>query len=253
MKLQLYYPVYPMIVTQKFGDTHLLAYYAANGVYFNGHNGLDIVANHGQEVRATHEGIVEVQVDSAQGHGVVLKTLDAYDYKGQQVKFKTIYWHLIDNIPVTNGQQVKIGDLLGYADSTGLSTGDHLHYGLKPINPNGSNLEPDNGFQGAIDPAPYFIDEYAQDYGKVLVDHFTKDLQRGDEGEEVRKLQVMLAQFGYITPGEIMAPYPYGPRTQKGVYKFQLDFDVPLTVLDKQYAGKYFGPKTRKVANRLFR
>ena len=45
---------------------------------------------------------------------------------------KTIYWHLIKEIPVKVGQKVQAGDVVGYADNTGFSTGDHLHFGLKP-------------------------------------------------------------------------------------------------------------------------
>ncbi|MCK6382593.1 MAG: M23 family metallopeptidase [Leptospiraceae bacterium] len=34
-------------------------------------------------------------------------------------------------IPVKNGQEIRQGDLIGYIDSSGFSTGSHLHYELK--------------------------------------------------------------------------------------------------------------------------
>jgi murein DD-endopeptidase MepM/ murein hydrolase activator NlpD len=250
MKLQLFYPIKPMVISQQFGETSFLPYYEKNGVYFAGHNGVDLVAFHGQEVRASHDGVVEVQVDDKQGHGVVITTNDYFEYKGWSYRFKTIYWHLIDNIPVVSGQKVKAGDVIGYADSTGLSTGDHLHFGLKPLKLNGTNLEPNNGYQGAIDPTPYFIDEYAADIGKIKQEYFKNNLQRGDDNSDVLELQKMLQNLGYLTRADLLGIY--GPRTQQAVYRFQQDFGVPLTLTDKIYQGKYFGPKTRKVANRLY-
>jgi murein DD-endopeptidase MepM/ murein hydrolase activator NlpD len=40
------------------------------------------------------------------------------------------YWHLVD-IAVSAGQQVQPGDLLGHVGTTGLSTGNHLHWELR--------------------------------------------------------------------------------------------------------------------------
>jgi hypothetical protein len=48
------------------------------------------------------------------------------------------------------------------ADNAGFSTGDHLHFGLKPEFVQEEqpwtryNVEQDNGYMGAISPAPYF-------------------------------------------------------------------------------------------------
>ena len=50
----------------------------------------------------------------------------------------TGYWHL-SSIKVKPGQMVKPGDLIGLVGTTGLSTGDHLHWELRigdvPVNP----------------------------------------------------------------------------------------------------------------------
>ena len=162
MKLELFFPVKPFSISQVFGVNG--AYYQANGINIKGHNGLDIRCSRGQIVRASHNGEISIEIDSRQGHGVLIKTLDEREYPGGTSYFKTIYWHLLPNIPVVNGQNVKAGDVIGYADSTGFSTGDHLHYGLKRCTKDGLTLDHENGYLGAIDPEPYLSKLYAEDF-----------------------------------------------------------------------------------------
>jgi len=176
MKFTLTHPVQPISINQKFGEIANLAYYQANGINFIGHNGIDFKAYHGQPIYAAHDGMAWYEIDDQQGHGVILCTQEQFDYKTEQAYFKSIYWHMCDSSkepqyrsPIESytdtskdGLLVKRGDLLGYADTTGLSTGDHLHFGLKPMllrYPGDSvNIEQNNGYMGAIDPQPYFID-----------------------------------------------------------------------------------------------
>ncbi len=56
------------------------------------------------------------------------------------------YWHLTD-IAVSAGQQVQPGDLLGHVGTTGLSTGNHLHWELRV-----------NGF--AVDPMQWLTTRF---------------------------------------------------------------------------------------------
>lgn len=166
-KLELYYPVKPARVNQAFGAANPM--YKENGIDIIGHNGIDFAASHGQPVYAAHAGTCYPEIDDKGGNGVVIRTNKSFDYQGRAVYFKTIYWHLIDAYAVVKwGQYVDIGQLIGYADSTGLSTGDHLHFGLKPQEYNETNfswLNPaqNNGYLGAIDPTPYFGKFYSQD------------------------------------------------------------------------------------------
>lgn len=158
MKLSLRYPVTPVFFNQLFG--------AKSPVYTNmgmlGHNGIDFKASHGQPVYAAHDGVCYPEIDTTGGNGVVIRTNEVFDYSPNPVYFKTIYWHLIqDDAVVKTGQVVKAGDLIGYADNTGTSSGDHLHFGLKPQAYNESNfaysnVEQNNGYFGSIDPMPYF-------------------------------------------------------------------------------------------------
>ena len=87
---------------------------------------------------------------------------------------KSIYWHLLaDGILVRAGQNVKVGDVIGLADSTGISKGDHLHFGLKPMYQGEedwqwTNFQQDNGYKGAIDPNPFFNGVYADSAQTIL-------------------------------------------------------------------------------------
>jgi murein DD-endopeptidase MepM/ murein hydrolase activator NlpD len=161
MKPELSYPLNNPVITQVFG---------ANGWFYNkpqfgniiGHNGIDFNAYRGQPIYATHDGLASYQVDSSAGHGVVIISKDN--------TFKTIYWHLCDPLkypefqsPIANKGFVNVcnGDLIGYADNTGASTGDHLHFGFKFVvkgenNWTWMNTDQNNGYNGAIDPMPYF-------------------------------------------------------------------------------------------------
>lgn len=170
MKLELYLPVKPRHVNQIFGVDPVT--YAKYGL--KGHNGIDLQAYHGQPVYAAHDGVCYPEVDNSGGNGVVIRTNQAYDYEGGLAYFKTIYWHLVKaDAVVKTGQQVKAGDLIGYADSTGFSTGDHLHFGLKPQawyedNWSWQNVDQDNGYLGAIDPTPYLNGFFAEDIKLVV-------------------------------------------------------------------------------------
>ena len=68
--------------------------------------------------------------------------------------YTTVYAHLKD-VTVTFTQNVKAGDLIGHADSTGNSTGSHLHFGLYEQTASGVRLNANNGYGGYLDPTPY--------------------------------------------------------------------------------------------------
>jgi murein DD-endopeptidase MepM/ murein hydrolase activator NlpD len=101
---------------------------------FNGegafHAGIDISSSFGQPVRATADGVVLV-AGLASGYGREI-TVD----HGNGIQ--TLYGHL-SGFAVTSGEQVKIGQIIGYVGTSGRSTGPHLHYEVRirntPVNP----------------------------------------------------------------------------------------------------------------------
>ncbi len=241
-KLELYFPVRIFSVNQAFG-LNGAPFYKTQGM--KGHNGLDLTAFHGEPIYAAHDGIAYPEVDSAGGNGVVIKTTSQYEFEGKLTNFKTIYWHLMDaDAVVHTGQLVKAGDIIGYADNTGNSTGDHLHFGLKPCAINETegtwyNMEQNNGYYGAIDPMPYFNGKFAADIdGKYI---FEKTLKYGMFNKDVKMLQLFLNKKYYAAG---VMDGVFGPKTLDSVKRFQKD--------NKLKADGIVGPKTNKVINSLW-
>ncbi len=94
------------------------------------HSGIDIDANYGQKIVATADG----KVTNASWHSSYGKTVIIEHENG----YETLFGHL-SSITVKEGDQVKVGDVIGKAGSTGRSTGTHLHYEVikdgKRVNP----------------------------------------------------------------------------------------------------------------------
>ena len=83
------------------------------------HTGIDIPAPKNTKIVASNDGTVLIATySSSYGNYVSL------DHGGGKA---TLYAHM-SKIAVTKGQVVKKGDVIGYIGSTGLSTGNHLHY-----------------------------------------------------------------------------------------------------------------------------
>lgn len=94
------------------------------------HPGVDIGATFGAPVRATASGIVEVAaMVSGYGREIQINHGNGID---------TLYGHL-SGFAVTPGEQVSIGEVIGYVGVSGRSTGPHLHYEVRihniPVNP----------------------------------------------------------------------------------------------------------------------
>jgi len=138
-------------LSQRFDDPNtppkLIAQYKEWGL--KGHSGWDIPFNEGTEVIASHDGeVLFIEKDKSAGYGVIL-----FDPKQ---RIRTIYWHLQSWI-VEKGEKVVQGQVIGYGDSTGFSTGHHLHFGLKNTDEMGNTLNYNNGFRGGIDPMPHVV------------------------------------------------------------------------------------------------
>lgn len=168
----LYYPVKQPINQQNLFGANPSEYLPLKQ---NGHPGNDFEAPSGTPLYAPCDGDAFYTTDSDGGDGIWIRTPS-----NAAPQFNVILWHLFPKgtasypfqIP-TDGSvtPVKAGQLLGYTDNSGYpkeSTGPHLHLGVMPCDSTGAALSPKNGFDGCVDPAPYFNGLYAQDISTVV-------------------------------------------------------------------------------------
>lgn len=131
-----------------------------------GHNGLDMITSNLQPIYSAQDGIVTfIETEPERGLGIRMQT-ERKHWCNETLKeeyFNIAYWHNAVNL-VKKGDKVKIGQLIALADSTGLSTGPHLHFAVKPVTKSGKNILQDNGYFGAVDPKQYMLDEKASTY-----------------------------------------------------------------------------------------
>lgn len=183
MQKFLYQPTSPFIINQKYGERGACVDIATNKKVINstngvcptgyrslygpgGHNGIDLALIHGQNIYNAQDGIVnEICTEEARGLGVGIITKDKYFFTetGTYEFAKIRYWHLCA-IKVQMGQTVSAGEIIGLGDNTGYSSGDHLHFEVKPVKyVNGIliNILQDNGCYGVVDPLPYMENIFA--------------------------------------------------------------------------------------------
>jgi len=152
-------PIWPqtdrIYISQYFGD-HRLDYSQFD---LKGHNGLDIAAPLGTPIKAAYNGYIVEQANKDTGFG--LRITQKIYFKGKY--YQLVYGHMYKlamDIPVTwnwslSYYPVIVGQVIGYVDSTGYSTGNHLHFGMYMMTDEGVTINSNNGYGGAIDPLPF--------------------------------------------------------------------------------------------------
>lgn len=115
------WPTDYQVITQRFGARP--EYYGQWGL--PGHEGVDIRAPFGAAVYAAAAGTVyRMERDESQSNYGIHVRIE------HQNGYKTIYAHLRE-VDVEEGQTVTAGQQIASADSTGNSSGSHLHFGMK--------------------------------------------------------------------------------------------------------------------------
>jgi len=127
-------------ITQLFGKDP--EFYRRFG--FPGHNGIDYGIPNGTPVKAAAEGTVAKVTFENGGYGNYVKLSHA----DGSTTYSTYYAHLT-NAAVAAGQKVSAGDVVGFSNNTGASTGPHLHFGLRIDGQNPA-------YKGYVDPLPFF-------------------------------------------------------------------------------------------------
>jgi murein DD-endopeptidase MepM/ murein hydrolase activator NlpD len=136
------WPTEYRVITQQFGvNPHNYAQFGLPG-----HDGIDIRARTGTKIYCVAPGEVSLVDNDPRGsaYGIHVRVSHREGYL-------TIYAHLQKTV-VREGQSVEAGTLLGLADSTGNSTGSHLHLGLRK---DGSNYK--NWPYDIVDPTPFIL------------------------------------------------------------------------------------------------
>lgn len=168
MNLKLFYPVKnPIDQANLFGQTS--AFYNALGQ--KGHPGIDFEAPSGTKVYAPCDGDAFYTTDKDGGCGLWIRVPN-----NAAPAYNIILWHMYPagtpGFPyaIPTGQSVvtpvKAGQLLGYSDNSGApleSTGPHLHFGVMPCDNTSEALDPNNGYNGCVDPTPFFNGFFAED------------------------------------------------------------------------------------------
>ena len=111
-------------ITQNYGPTSVTGF--INNVY-NFHNGIDVRASIGAQVKAAYDGVVSGVGNNekyAYGKWITIN---------HQNGLTTLYGHLsLQKVSV--GQKISRGEVIGYSGNTGYSTGPHLHFSVYATN-----------------------------------------------------------------------------------------------------------------------
>lgn len=174
--MKLYYPHEPYIISQHWGNPN--GAYAAqfNDPNFKLHNGIDSVTgqNNSDGTIATEfpvycpvEGFRVLQVDYAPkggGNEIWLISKEPLQMFERNCYALLVLAHA-KKVLVKAGDEPTLGQLLTISDTTGFSTGLHVHMGLYRVDYNGTwytKLDT-NEATGSFDPSLFFADEFAID------------------------------------------------------------------------------------------
>ena len=164
-KLELFYqPLKPWVINQGFGENRVcykpgtrdvilcdglnppMGYISLYGS--NGHAGIDAVALGGQEVYCSQRGIVDF-IDTNSRSGLDVRIVS--EIGGE--KYHHIYEHLLGYMHSV-GNRIETGQLVGWCDNTGWSSGNHLHFQVEKWI---------DGQWIPVDPAPLMANKFAKD------------------------------------------------------------------------------------------
>lgn len=141
---------YPGVVTQAFGINP--QWYRQWGV--PAHEGIDMKAPMRSKVYAVWDGVVSrVGFHTAYGNHIRLKHVI------NGIEYESTYAHFVEPAHHKVGDRLTRGVVLGIADSTGNSTGSHLHFHLKQFNGEKPDTEAQKKYNwpyNLIDPTPFF-------------------------------------------------------------------------------------------------
>jgi len=160
-----------------------------------GHDGIDYNLSLGTPVLSADSGMVVLAGDGDYGTTIVLQ----HDWG------KSYYGHL-SKIEVTLGQRVSKGQQIGMSGNTGLSTGAHLHFGIKPL-----RFDPKNGYYGKINPLPYLEIPENQVSTLTYTSTAVSKVKKINWNVNLKKGETISLGYQYKTPPDPSTAYLLGP------------------------------------------
>ncbi|OGK32043.1 hypothetical protein A2956_04880 [Candidatus Roizmanbacteria bacterium RIFCSPLOWO2_01_FULL_37_57] len=174
-----------------------------------GHNGIDYEIPEGTPILSVDTGTV-----TKAGLGIYGNTVVVEHKWGE-----THYGHL-STILVKEGDIVEQNQEIALSGNTGISTGPHLHFSVKPNNADGNN-----GYKGMADPEVYLADS---GNGRVL-SASTATHQSVLWNVSIKKGDVITLGYKYKAPSISPEFYLLGPLQ---FFDTQIQEENPLDVLD---------------------
>lgn len=165
-----------------------------------GHDGIDFSMPIGTPVLAIDDGTVTLAKDADYGLTVVIQHSWGKSYYGHLSKILTPL-----NSIVTRGQKIAL------SGNSGLTTGSHLHFGIKP-----NDSDTDNGYFGKVNPETY-LDLSDQHINKAYAVKFLNWPMTIKKGQEVD------LNYTYDAPDQSPQFYTLGPLSfhEEGNIVFQ--------------------------------
>jgi len=153
--------VEPMEVLTKRGDVCTSGYrdfYTTIGL--SGHDGEDWASYNGEQCHFPVEidgatWYSKSEKDPGGGIGVDIISKEKVTLNGRTDYLKFRFWHL-KSVEVNDGDEIVFGQLIALCDSTGASSGHHVHFAMKWCTQAGVALDNTNGYKGAVDFTPWF-------------------------------------------------------------------------------------------------
>lgn len=185
--MKLYYPHKPYIVTQSWGNLNSAYSTQFGDPTFTRHNGIDsIIGKYDYQGKLVTEFWVTCPVEGFKVGGVGYQANGAGNYLwldskepiliGDKTCTARLYFFHGKKILVKTGDEPALGELMMISDSTGFSTGLHLHMGLYRIGNAGQKLDKGNEAEGSYDPSLFYTKEFAID--KAAISTLTKSTLR---------------------------------------------------------------------------